>query len=455
MRPESYVMKERLNLNSLGDHPYAKIAVVDLDGILRGKIISQTKLLKCLDEGLNFCNVIFGWDMHDTCYDFDSVSGWHTGFPDGLCSLDEATMRHIPWDDNMPFFLGDFSNDVNLKEICPRALLKRIAGSCEALGYRPRFSGEYEWFNFLETPQALSQKDFKGLNPITPGMFGYSLLRPALHENYFKDLYTLLPGFGIPIEGLHTETGNGVYEAAIHHADVVEAADHAVLFKTAVKQIAYRHGLMASFMAKYNPQLPGCGGHVHQSLWDLELKRNLFYDKKGTKQISALLENYIAGQLYCIPHIMPMFAHNVNSYRRYAINTWAPVSVTWSVENRTTALRVIHSSEKMMNLETRMPGADTNPYLTMAASLASGLYGIKHKLALADAVTGNAYAWRDAEKLPISLEESVARMKASSIASELFGEKFVNHFIRTRQWEYQQVDKKDNLAELRRYFELV
>jgi glutamine synthetase len=448
-------MKDKFNVDSLGDHPFVKIAVADLDGILRGKVISQKKLLKCLDEGLNFCNVIFGWDMHDTCYDFDSVSGWHTGFPDGLCSLHGDTLRHIPWEDNMPFFLGDFENDPALKEICPRTLLKRIATDCNSMGFHPRFSAEFEWFNFAENPQGLAQKDYADLNPITPGMFGYSLLRPALHREYFKDLYSMLPAFGIPLEGLHTETGNGVYEGAIHHADVVQAADNGVLFKSAVKEIAYRHQFMASFMAKYNPALPGCGGHVHQSLWDADQKRNLFYDAARKNKISALLQHYIAGQLYCMPSIMPMYAHNVNSYRRYAMNTWAPVSVTWSIENRTTALRVVNSSEGMMNLETRMPGADTNPYLTMAASLASGLYGIRNKLTLADAVTGNAYHLKDVAKLPTSLEESVSKMRDSPIAIELFGERFVRHFVLSREWECRQVDKDDDRAELKRYFELV
>lgn len=448
-------MKDKLNVDSLGDHPYVRIAVTDLDGILRGKVISQKKLLKCLDEGLNFCNVIFGWDMHDTCYDFDSVSGWHTGFPDGLCTLDGNTLRHVPWEDNIPLVLGDFENDGALNAICPRTLLKRIARECNAMGLRPRFSAEFEWFNFAETPQGLIEKDYADLKPITPGMFGYSLLRPALHQEYFKDLYTLLPGFGVPLEGLHTETGNGVYEGAIHHADVVQAADNGVLLKSAVKEIAYRHKFMASFMAKYNPTLPGCGGHVHQSLWDSDQKRNLFYDGGRPNKISELLEYYIAGQLHCMPFIMPMYAHNVNSYRRYAMNTWAPVSVTWSIENRTTALRVVNSSEAMMNLETRMPGADTNPYLTMAASLASGLYGIKNKLKLADTVTGNAYQRTDVMKLPTSLEESVSKMRDSPIAIELFGERFVRHFVMTREWESRQVDKDDDRAELKRYFELV
>src|SRR5258705_763128 len=186
---------------------------------------------------------------------------------------------------------------------------------------------------------------------------------------------------------MRTETGPGTYEAAIVYADILEAADRAVLFKTAVKEIAYRHGILASFMAKINENLPGCGGHVHQSLWDKTGKKNLFFDEKDKMKMSDLAKNYLAGQLYCLPHILPMFAPTINSYKRLVEGAWAPTTLTWGMDNRTVALRVLAGSAKSCRLETRVIGSDVNPYLAMAASLASRLYGIKNNLKLKQPAT--------------------------------------------------------------------
>ena len=147
---------------------------------------------------------------------------------------------------------------------------------------------------------------------------------------------------------------------------------------------------MATFMAKINENLPGCGGHVHQSLWDKAGKKNLFYDEKDKLKMSALMKSYIAGQLYCLPYILPMFAPTINSYKRLVEGAWAPTTLTWGLDNRTVALRVLSGSSKSCRLETRVMGSDVNPYLAMAACLASGLYGIKNKLKLKQA----CYCWK-------------------------------------------------------------
>src|SRR5258708_39351235 len=155
-------------------------------------------------------------------------------------------------------------------------------------------------------------------------MFGYSILRSTLQNPFFTDLFDLLTKFNIPIEGLPTETGPGVLEAAIAYSGFVEAADRAVLFKTAVKEIAYRHGILATFMAKISENLPGCGGHIHQSLWDKTAKKNVFYDEKDKHHMSEVMKSYVAGQLLCLPDILSMFAPGINSYKRLVEGAWAP-----------------------------------------------------------------------------------------------------------------------------------
>lgn len=432
-----------------------KFGVTDIDGVLRGKIISTEKFLKALDEGVGFCNVIFGWDMNDACYDNTKVSGWHTGYPDSFASIDPSSYRKIPWENDKPFFLADFSESEDMKEVCPRSLLKKITAQASELGVIPKFSAEFEWFNFDETMHSLKEKDYTGPTPLTPGMFGYSVLRASQNGDYINDLFDLLDGFGIPLEGIHTETGDGVYEAAITYDEILESADRAALFKTAVKEIASQYDLTASFMAKWNPNLPGCSAHIHQSLWD-EKGTNLFYSEGDQHHISTLMEHYIAGQLYCLPHILPMFAPTVNSYKRYVEGSWAATTVSWGIENRTTALRVINHSKNSMRLENRVPGADSNAYLSMAASLASGLYGIRHKLKLdIPATKGNEYENKKSTPLPENLHKATEAMKKSDIAKKLFGEAFVDHFIKTREWEWRQYKPEQKNWELKRYFEII
>lgn len=432
-----------------------KFGVTDIDGILRGKMISTEKFLKALNSDIGFCNVIFGWDVNDACYDNTEVSGWHTGYPDSFATIDPTSYRKIPWEDNKPFFLGDFSASEDMKDVCPRSLLKKIRNEALELGYTPKFAAEFEWFNFDETPHSLKEKGYMNPTPMTPGMFGYSLLRASQNSEYFNELFDRLFEFGIPLEGIHTETGDGVYEAAISYDDILESADRAALFKTAVKEIASQFDLTASFMAKWNPKLPGCSAHIHQSLWD-ENGTNLFFSSDNDGGISPLLEHYLAGVLHCLPHILPMYAPTVNSYKRYVEGSWAATTVSWGIENRTTALRVINHSEDSMRLENRVPGADANPYLSMAASLASGLYGIKHKLSLDIPPTkGNEYENQNSEALPSDLHKATEAMKKSDIATELFGTGFVDHFIKTREWEWRQYDPQDRNWEMKRYFEII
>jgi len=433
-----------------------KFAVTDTDGVLRGKSISKAKFLKSVEQNIGFCNVIFGWDINDEVYDDSKVTGWHTGFPDSMATIDLSTFRRIPWNDEIPFFLADFSQSEDLSGVCPRSLLKRLDEESRELGYRPKFSCEYEWFNFRETAQTLAAKNVRDPQPLTPGMFGYSILRCSQESEYFNSLVENLNAFDVPIEGIHTETGDGVYESCIEYSSVLEAADRSALFKSGVKEIASHHDIIPSFMAKWSNELPGCGGHIHQSLWDEKGQHNLFSTDGSDQKINPVLEQYIAGQLHCLPYILPMYAPSINSYKRFVSGSWASTSVSWGIRNRTTALRVIPATGESMRLETRVPGADANPYLAMAAALASGLYGIKNKLTLDTPETiGNEYDNQTTRRLPGDLHEAVQMMEESDLPAQLFGQTFAEHFIYTRKWEWEQFSKQVTDWELKRYFEII
>jgi glutamine synthetase len=442
-----------LELEALGAKR-VKVAVTDIDGVLRGKVISINKFKSILKGSFGFCNVIFGWDCSDESYTNGSFAGWHTGYPDEKAFIDPSTLRTIPWDSNTPFFLADFSKEGGAY-VCPRTLLKKVNNELErTLGLTAKFSQEFEWFNFEETPESFENKHFVSPKPMTPGMFGYSLLRSSQKASYFNDIFDSLTEFDIPIEGLHTETGPGVYEAAIEYGEVIKSADRAVLFKTSVKELAYKQGIMASFMAKWNENLPGCSGHVHQSLWDGGI--NVFQDLADPDGMSELFKSYIAGQLHCLPHLIPLLAPNINSFKRLVVGAWAPTTFTWGIDNRTVALRALPGGEKSSRLECRIPGSDTNPYLVMAACLASGMYGVKNRLKLKQPkTTGNGYNITDYGLLPRGLWEATQFMKFSDLANELLGEDFVKHFAETREWECHQHANAVSDWELKRYFEII
>jgi glutamine synthetase len=433
-----------------------KIAITDIDGVLRGKYISVEKFLSVVESDTSFCDVIFGWDSGDAAYDNVSYTGWHTGYPDAPSRLDLTSFRKIPWENDLPFFLGELIQQENAPMVCPRQLLRKVLSDASSAGFLPLFSQEFEWFNFAETPQSLQEKQFRNLQALTPGMFGYSILRSSLQSDFMTDLFELLNQFGIPIEGLHTETGPGVYEAAIRYSEILEAGDRAVLFKTAVKEIAYKQGIMATFMAKISENLPGCGGHVHQSLWNAEGKKNLFHDEQDLSKMSLTMKQYLAGQLLLIPQLLPLFAPTVNSYKRLVEGAWAPTTLTWGLDNRTVAIRVLSGSKTACRLETRVIGSDVNPYLAMAGALAAGLYGIKHKLKLEqEPTTGNGYLDKSHGTLPATLDEATKMMKQSAAAREILGEGFVDHYTRTREWEWRQHLKTVTDWELKRYFEII
>ena len=432
-----------------------KVAITDIDGVLRGKYLHKDKFLGAASGGFGFCNVIFGWDAADVCYDNSRFTGWHTGYPDVLAKIDLNSFRRVPWDNNIPFFLADFEDAQGAPlSLCPRKLLRGVLERVTAAGFGAKTGMEFEWFNFAETPQSWKSKHFVNPEPIMPGMFGYSVLRASRNLPFFNALLDEMEAFGIPIEGLHTETGPGVLEAAILYSEALESADRAALFKTGAKEIAARFGIMPTFMAKWNSKLPGSSGHLHQSLWSGGA--NAFYDAKLPHGMSATFRSFLAGILHCLPEILPMFAPTVNSYKRLVDGFWAPTRVSWGIDNRTVACRVIEGSEKSTRLELRVPGADVNPYLSIAASLAAGLYGIENKMELTlPALVGSAYMSPTAERLPKTLQDAATRMQESKVARELFPAEFVDHYVASRQWEWRQAQEAVTSWELERYFEIV
>jgi glutamine synthetase len=433
-----------------------KVGGFDIDGVLRGKYISLSKLRSALEHGFGFCDVIFGWDISDKLYDNGKVTGAHTGYPDALAILDPSTLRDIPWEPGVVAMLADFRDEQgNDHPGCPRSLCRKVLKRAESLGFSTKIGFEFEFWFFKESSASLEAKGYRNLIPVTPGMFGYSWLRAGQQSELMQAIFDEMEAFGIEIEGLHTETGPGVYEAALRYDEGLKAVDKAALFKTSLKQIASRFDLSVTFMAKWNADLPGSSGHIHQSLW--KGTRNAFANPEGlaTSELAVDLQQYVAGQLAMMRDFTALISPTINSYKRYVPGVWAPMTASWAIENRTCALRVLEPHHaKAARVEVRQGAADINPYLGVAASLAAGLYGMEKQLQLPEASSGDASQNTDPSQcLPATLAEATRCLKESELARELLGEEFVDHYVRTREWEVRQYQRAVSDWELRRYFE--
>ncbi|CAO3625238.1 unnamed protein product [Cunninghamella blakesleeana] len=429
--------------------------------------MSKDKFLQIVDDGFGFCSVVFGWDIQDKMYTTKvEFGGDESKFPDLLAKVDLSSFRRIPWEKNIPFFLVYLHNPFTHEPFycCPRSVLKSVVDNLKQLGYTALSGVEFEFFCFKETSSSIIEKGHTNLSPLTVGMCGYSLLRPNQNQEFYENAYDWLKQFNVDMESWHTETGPGVFEAAIAYQEAKESGDRAALFKTSMKQIAFQHGFMASFMAKPYQQMPGCSGHMHFSLKDIHTGKNAFAiwdeekDKSHIPNMSITMVHFLAGVLRGLPSILAILAPTINSYKRLVENYWAPVTVSWGIENRLGAVRVIvppTSSKNSARLEMRVSGADINPTLAMAAVLGCGYWGIHTKQSLpVEELSGDVTS--SGQRLARTLQEATQAMAAKdSVARIVLGNQFVDHFTKTREHEWNLWQSAVTDYELRRYLELV
>jgi glutamine synthetase len=450
-----------------------KVAGIDADGIVRGKMISKKKFFSILDDdGFGFCSVIFGWDMHDRTYSKDlTISNAENGYRDLNAKIDFRSFRRIPWENNVAFFLIYFYDPVTNEPIapCPRSLLKSVCDSYhDQIGAIPIAGSEFEFFQYKETAESVHNKNGSGLIPLTRGMFGYSVQRPSLNQEYYYQILDYCRLFNVELEGWHTETGPGVFEAAIAYSSAVEMADKAALFKLLCKSVGPKYGILSCFMAKPAQGLPGNSGHIHVSLVDSKTSKNLFSRDvaddsapyEDLRYLSDIGRQFLAGVLEGLGDIMPLLAPTINSYKRLVENFWAPVTVSWGLEHRIASIRLISPARpnaKSTRFEIRTPGADVHSHYAMAAIFALGLRGIQKKLSLTTAPMGKDVTTIEGlERLPRSLEDATRRFASpKSLAREVLGDQFVEHFADTRYEEINQWNDAVTNWEVLRYIETV
>ena len=440
-----------------------KLGLTDIDGVIRGKYVSLEKFAGLLEKGGGFCDCVFGWDVADELYDRGSFTGWHTGFPDANYRLVVDTERWLP-DEGVPYFIGEFATEgEDYHPVCPRSTLRRVLDRAARHGLVPKAGFEYEFFVFAETPHSVRDKHYRDLRPLTPGNFGYSVLRASGNADLFRGLMDYCEDIGAPLEGLHCETGPGVWEGALAASDGLAFADRAALFKTFSKVFFRRHEAIATFMAKWSMDYPGQSGHFHFSLLD-DAGGNAFAgpDDTAATEVSALpatLRHAVGGLVRYVPELLALLAPTVNSYTRLVKGAWAPTAATWGFDNRTTAFRVITGSASAQRIECRVSGADSNPYLAAAAALGAAVLGIEQAIEPPEPVAGNGYDVEDAlpesRRFPTTLRGATARFADSDAARDLFGDTFVEHYVTSRDWETREAERTVTDWQLARYFEII
>jgi glutamine synthetase len=421
-----------------------QLEVPDLDGGLRAKLVSAKKAQS--PDGAAMCTIMFGLTQADDVYESPASSAAN-GYPDLVMRPDLATLTPLPWCADTAAVLCDlFGPDGAPYPLAPRTVLRTVADRCAELGFEARFAAEWELC-------VLRRGEAGELVPLGRTMNAYSSLRLGELRRLAEDFFRRMEAVRIALESVHTELGHGMLEFALAHAPALEAADHAARAKAYLKELCGERDLVATFMPKWRTGAPTSGCHFHQSLW--QDGANVFASPGAG--LSALARHYLAGQLATLADFSVLFNPSVNSFRRLQPGTWTPATASWGVDNRTAAIRAITGSPEGVRLEHRRPGADVNPYLAIAAMLAGGLHGIAEKLEPPDPATDNAYADARFGRLPASLADAVAALRASPVADALLGREFVGHYLLSREvelrlwqeWETGQVTEWEH----RRYFE--
>jgi glutamine synthetase len=414
--------------------------VPDMGGTARGKILPANKFLKGnRSKGLRLPEEIFtltvtGRYVQDTEAVSDSAI-------DVYMQPDLETARLVPWysEPTAQVICDCFHLNDEPVDISPRHVLKRVLKLYKDEGWRPIIAPELEFYLVkknvdpdypLEAPLGRSGRKEAGGQ-------AYGIDAANDFDPVVEDIYDYCEAQELDVDTLSHESGPAQLEINFNHGDPLELADQVFMFKRTVRQAALKHDMYATFMAKPHANEPGSSMHLHQSVVDSKTGRNIFAGRDGKP--SKLFLNHIGGLQRYLGGALPLMAPNVNSYRRLVPESDAPTNVHWAIDNRTVSLRVPQSDPGNMRVENRVPGADANPYLAFAASLACGYLGMKERIKPTEPVTGSAY--RYAHTLPINLEEAVNKLNYTKSLKQVFGERFVEAFQDVKFEEMQQYRK--------------
>ena len=426
----------------------AHVGLFDLMGVFRERRLGIEDAAQVFDGGGTFVNVLQQWDAGESVFG----KGPFVGEP---VSIDPSSARHYPFEDHACFLIADF--DGPSAELSPRKLLQKQINKAATQGIGVRAAFEFEFFILNETAASLRQTGFSSLSTFAEDNRCWSGSSAATHASLISSLSDVLASGGVDMLSLGMELGPGCFEATLRHKDAMVAADNAAVFKLFTRAFCRRQDLTASFMAQVDSGFSGLSGHIHLSLYDLETGLDLFPDAADGRGMSDLFKYFIGGMLEMAPHSMPLTHHTVNAYRRHSPGNWAPRSVSWAVQNYSAAVRVVPYPPGACRLEYRLPGSDINPYLALAFVLGAGLWGTENEMTLPEEFLGGGpdEMPQDGARLPHDLFEAIENMARSSHAAEIWGDRFVSHFIEACRAEESALRRETSSAERARYLEIV
>ena len=429
----------------------------DLQGRLVGKRVTGHYWVDHMDSGrepVHACNYLLAVDTDMTVLPGFRYANWEQGYGDVALQPDLTTLRRIPWLEATALVMCDALDEETGEpvEVSPRRILQRQVERAASLGYTTMFASELEFFMFKESLDEAAAKGFADLTPHSHVVEDYHILQTTRDEYVIRAIRNGVDGAGIPVEFSKGEAGKGQHEINLVYSTPIEMADRHVIYKNAAKEIASQFGRAITFMAKYAEDEVGSSCHIHSSVWNYDASESLMPEAGAKSELSAVFRGWLGGQIACGRELAWMYAPTVNSYKRYQPESWAPTALAWSVDNRTCGFRVVgHGSS--LRLESRIPGADANPYLAYAATIAAGLHGLENALDPPPRFDGNAYAAPELARVPSSLVEAIDAFAQSKVAIDAFGADVHDHLLNLARQEWLSFSRAVTDWERRRNFD--
>lgn len=431
----------------------------DLYGRLVGKRIAARFFCEdVLPAGMHACDYLLACDM-----EMDPVPGyrfasWEDGYGDVRCVPDRTTLRRASWLERTAVVLCDVVDEDTgeLVEVAPRTILQRQVARAAERGLRAMGASELEFFVLRETYESAARKHFENLETFGWYVEDYHTLQGYKVEPLIGSIRRHLEASGIPVEFSKGEWGPGQHEINVRYADFLEMADRHVLYKQLAKEVAIQNNLAVTFMAKFDARHAGSSMHLHSSLWSVDGQIALFAGEAPVdgdlSRLPDVFRWWLGGLLHHARACTLMFAPYVNSYKRFRAGSFAPTGIAWSYDNRTAGFRVVGHGQSL-RVECRIPGADANPYLAFAATLAAGLDGITNHIEPPPMFRGDVYAAKNVATVPRSLPEAIAEFESAPLFREAFGAEVVEHLVHFARTEQRKFEDAVTSWERRRYLE--
>ena len=439
-----------------GDVDTVLVAFPDLQGRLVGKRVTGHFFVEhVLADGVEMCNYLLAVDVDMTPLPGYRFADWGQGYGDVVCQPDLSTLRRIPWLPATALVICDLFDAAGAPvEVAPRQILRRQLERAALHGYAVKCGTELEFYLFKESYSAGAASRYRDLTPHSDWIEDYHILQTTRDEYLIRQIRNGMDGADIPVEFSKGEAGRGQHEINLRYADALVMADRHTVYKNGAKEIAALNDRALTFMAKYSMDECGSSCHVHSSLWSSNGANALDADDGAEDGMSDAFRHYLGGLVSYSRELAWCFAPYVNSYKRYMPGSWAPTAVVWGRDNRTCGLRLVGHGAGL-RVESRIPGADCNPYLAIAATIAAGLAGVEGSLDPGPEFVGNAYEASDVARIPSTLVEAIGLLEGSELAVKAFGADVHYHLVNTAKQEWAMFNTVVTDWELIRNFERI